>query len=186
MERAKQGVQKVCSVEGCDRPFSAKKMCSMHYQRLYKYGTVDGPMKPYMRPCAVQGCLKPYYAKTWCRTHYERMRLTGTTDLIPVGRPKKNGGPCAFDECDRKAKVNGFCSAHNLQNHFGKDLTPLRTYIQVPKDAEGRHCTKCLVWKPWDEFYARSDKPGKQANCKDCWKARCSAYLAKRRQMQNA
>ena len=117
--------------------------------------------------CAVDDCQKPVYAKFYCRNHYNKNRRWGTP--TPV-KPKANDGPCKEPSCDRQAQQAGYCGTHYQQYWVNGRTQPIRIYRQLRVDANGRQCTKCDVYKPWDEYYDKpSGKRGKQSNCKDCW-----------------
>lgn len=45
-------------------------------------------------------------------------------------------------------------------------------------DAEGRECTRCEQYKPWDEYGDGGGPHSKEYRCKDCQVARNAAYLA--------
>lgn len=68
--------KKVCSAEGCSKPYYAKGYCNMHYMRLLRNGTTE-PRRNLPKPCSVEGCEKPYYAKGFCRSHYCYQRRYG-------------------------------------------------------------------------------------------------------------
>lgn len=71
-----------CTIEGCDRPVLARKMCSKHYGRWNKHGDPlhvepmgrkPGPVVP----CSIDDCEAPVAALGWCDTHYRRFRKSG-------------------------------------------------------------------------------------------------------------
>lgn len=62
-----------CSIETCDRPIYAKGLCSMHYQRMWKYGTTELSRPAVRRSCTVEGCDRPYLANGLCKMHYTRL-----------------------------------------------------------------------------------------------------------------
>ena len=48
-----------CTVDGCEKPAYAKRLCAMHYARRSKHGTTDLPPRPVPaceQPCQVDGC----------------------------------------------------------------------------------------------------------------------------------
>lgn len=75
---------------------------------------------------------------------------------------------CKFEACDRPATKRGMCQAHYTQWHRGMELKPLRVRRNYPKDATGRVCTSCEVYKPWSEFYVHHTQGGRRATCKEC------------------
>lgn len=40
-----ESISRICSIEGCERKFYGRELCSMHYQRLTKRGTTDPSYK---------------------------------------------------------------------------------------------------------------------------------------------
>lgn len=84
-----------CSVEGCDRASRTSGLCSAHYSRLVRWGSVRAelPVVPGQKlvervPCASPVCDRPAKVLGWCSGHYGRLRLTG--DAKPdqaIGRP---------------------------------------------------------------------------------------------------
>lgn len=66
-----------CSVPGCDRPATARKMCEGHRARWRKRGDVQadvplGTRQPRTGHCSVEGCALPIRAKGMCNAHYHR------------------------------------------------------------------------------------------------------------------
>ena len=56
---------KKCSVEGCDKPHSARGYCKNHYRQHIYY-------KDTRKKCIVEGCDQPYYAKELCKNHWKK------------------------------------------------------------------------------------------------------------------
>lgn len=76
-----------CSVNGCYSLVKTRNLCSMHYQRLNRVGSVGsvGPRRLVSDGhCSVSGCKRIHYAKGLCNTHYTRVRTNGTLDLCRV------------------------------------------------------------------------------------------------------
>lgn len=94
-----------CSVEGCgSRPIAGLRdgLCSMHYARRRKTGTVGAAGRVRggrfdIAPCAVTGCTRKYYANNLCRLHYNRLRLTGDVGAVSTMR-RPNGQGCYVDD----------------------------------------------------------------------------------------
>lgn len=62
---------KICSVEGCNKPYSAKGYCKMHYSRVLRNGDTEPLVQlDHEETCSVEGCDKTYYAKGLCKNHY--------------------------------------------------------------------------------------------------------------------
>ena len=90
---------------------------------------------------------------------------------------------CEFETCDRLATRRGMCTAHYTQWRRGGELKPLRPRKDLHKDAKGRVCTNCEVYKPWSEFYKSSRPGGRQAVCIPCM---CKAQQARYRERRRA
>ncbi len=63
---AKANGKKVCSVDGCKRPFRAKSYCFFHYKK-WRQGEL--PHSRY-RTCSKAECRKPVEKGGLCATHY--------------------------------------------------------------------------------------------------------------------
>lgn len=79
----------ICSVDSCGNPILAKKLCSRHYRRVKRYGTVLGSGRERNKrtrdTCLVEGCSISPKAKGYCKRHYQR--LTRGSD--PHASPKE-------------------------------------------------------------------------------------------------
>lgn len=66
---------KTCTVDDCSKALIARGLCSMHYARLRKTGSLDLHATRYrLDPCSVDGCDGKHYAAGWCRKHYGQWR----------------------------------------------------------------------------------------------------------------
>lgn len=93
-----------CTIDGCDRPLSAKGMCKMHYGRAWRATAV----RP---PCTIEGCGLPTEAVGFCSKHYTRLRNHG--DPMVVLRVRHSPQDvCAVDGCTRPRTDRVWCSAH--------------------------------------------------------------------------
>lgn len=93
-----------CSIEGCDRPEEARRLCVMHYNRWRTHGD-PGEAAPRRapnalpgQPCKVDGCSRSIHARGWCPTHLGRWRTYGD----PLGVASKKP-PKSLDELRREA-----------------------------------------------------------------------------------
>jgi hypothetical protein len=66
---------RACSIDGCERPHTARGWCGTHYQRWRTQGTVE--LDHVARVCSIDGCDKPHQARGWCQGHYVRWKNTG-------------------------------------------------------------------------------------------------------------
>ena len=104
-----------CSVDGCDRPFSCRDMCTLHYSRWRRTGTAEPPSRwPKGAVCAIDGCGKPRKGREWCSAHWLKWRKTGD----PLTPNKVSGvdfnvkKACIAGDCDRHAHAHGYCHKH--------------------------------------------------------------------------
>lgn len=78
---------RICSVEGCNKPFHALGFCLPHYSANWRRNR--------LRRCSVEGCNKPVRTRGWCNTHY--MRWWNTRNVDPE-KPIKPGTPAGEPE----------------------------------------------------------------------------------------
>ncbi len=121
-----------CSVEGCDAPYVARRLCSGHYQRLLRLGTTlpDRPLGE--RPaweCAVEGCGAPAKKRGWCDAHWKRWYRTGDPTKTRKPGKAKQADACSVEGCAKPVHGREMCSGHyqRLRKH-GDPLSgvPLR------------------------------------------------------------
>jgi hypothetical protein len=68
----------MCSVDGCEKPHTAKGLCNTHYMRQYRGGSLDAPVRRYgVTSCSVDGCEKKAHSRGWCPMHWQRWRKKG-------------------------------------------------------------------------------------------------------------
>lgn len=97
-------MDKLCSVDSCERGAAKRGMCGMHYQRSLKHhdpsiGRVPRPA----RLCAVEGCTDKHEAHGMCRRHYRAK---------PGGRVYAQPQPCSVEGCTTPARARGMCHTH--------------------------------------------------------------------------
>jgi len=65
---------RICSVEGCERPWIARRWCTVHYAKWRKYGDPLSPDRVSWsgKTCSVDGCSHPVTCRGWCNKHYLR------------------------------------------------------------------------------------------------------------------
>lgn len=73
---------KTCSVVDCGKKAQTKGLCSKHYQRLLKRGSVEDYLGCHEvdRKCSVEGCGGKVDAKGLCNKHYLRLKIKGTIE----------------------------------------------------------------------------------------------------------
>lgn len=74
-------MDRTCTVHGCSRPYLAKGMCSLHYQR---YKTGYGERKPpHTRQCVIDGCASRQQGTDGlCGKHAMRKRRYGDPHYV--------------------------------------------------------------------------------------------------------
>lgn len=81
-------IDRICTVEGCNRKAHSKGLCSAHKSRLRRYGDPSGggDFRDEMAPtCAVEGCGQRREARGLCAHHYANLRRRGD----PASEPTK-------------------------------------------------------------------------------------------------
>lgn len=105
--------KRTCSVPECSKVICARGLCTLHYQRQMKYGSVELPTrtKASELTCSVEGCeTLAKGSNGWCHMHYRRWRLHGSTDL-PAKAPIPSA--CSVEGCTKGGKLNrGWCATH--------------------------------------------------------------------------
>lgn len=70
-----------CSVPGCAAKVRARGVCSTHYDRLIRTGSVElKPREPQL--CSIEGCDQPHLTKGLCNKHRLRLDRHGSTDHV--------------------------------------------------------------------------------------------------------
>jgi hypothetical protein len=105
-------INKLCSLEWCDRKHNSLGFCVQH-ARQHKAGKELTPIKVannHGKPCLIDGCNEPYYGKGYCQLHWKRARANGE-----FGNPK-----CLEEGCEKVGVSRGYCSAHyDTNRHLG-------------------------------------------------------------------
>lgn len=78
-----KGLARVCSVDGCLRPYRARGWCVTHWLRWRLHGEVGGPEDQRFgqrstRICAVDGCGRRHFANGYCEKHNMRLYTHGS------------------------------------------------------------------------------------------------------------
>lgn len=110
-----------CSVEGCNRPRMARGWCDAHYRRWYEEG----------RTCSVGGCDSPLFGRGWCNMHYSRWRRYGD---LHYERPPRI---CSVNGCELPHKSRGWCGKHYLRWYKRGDPLDAGTRGQGSLDQHG-------------------------------------------------
>jgi len=123
------------------------------------------------RTCDLPVCGRPHTAKGYCDYHYREWKRCGVAGSTP---PAGTAEVCTFNECDRRRRTSGLCTAHYLQKHKGETLRPLRPHIDTTaRDEHGRkQCSRCGGWKPASAYMTNPRiKGGLHSFCARCWRS---------------
>lgn len=98
---------RVCSVEGCDRPFLAKNLCKQHYRT-----TVNDSSQL----CSAEGCVRKKESRSLCSAHYRRLLRKNAFDPLDKF---DHDGVCSIDGCNKPFLAKKLCKKHYTQliNH---------------------------------------------------------------------
>jgi hypothetical protein len=154
--------ERICSIEGCERPQLAKGMCSTHLHRVQRYGDPNFIKRPRRAsgPCALEGCEAKPYAKGLCSKHYQRAVRHGDPEALLYADGERHGH-WSGDEVTyrgahaRVALARGQASSHycvdcggsandwSLRAGRGRLISPRGwAYSPDPEDYEPR-CKPC-------------------------------------------
>ena len=158
---------RLCDVEGCERPHKANGLCSKHYDRMRKTGSLE--LKTRERKikdkvqCSVDGCSLDAYCKSVCTMHYYRLKRTG--EVGPAGKivPEHNHGHLV--DGYRRIKVNGvFILEHRavMQEYLGRELFPHENVHHLNGNRLDNRIENLELW-------SRSQPPGQRIEDKVSW-----------------
>ena len=156
---------RLCSVDGCERTFSCKGMCEMHYSRMRRTGTTEPREKyPVGAICSVGGCTRPRKGREWCAAHWLRWRKYGD----PLGSAGVNGvdwnvrRDCKIDGCGNKAHARELCQKHFAR--WRKHGDPLHVAPITGRPLNGEMPTWAAIHKRLFRTYG----PARDRPCVDC------------------
>lgn len=113
-----------CSVSGCGSVSHRRGMCSKHYQRFMRTGSVELRERP--ATCSIEGCGKPHRRGGYCDTHYQRWWKHG--DPLYVMRERNPNPPatCTEPGCDAPHYAKGQCRKHNTAAQYQANRAAIR------------------------------------------------------------
>lgn len=123
------------------------------------------------RTCGVHACPRAHTARGYCDFHYREWKRCGVAGSAP---PSTSTGSCSFQDCGRRRRTLGLCTAHYLQKFKGEELRQLRPHINTTaRDEHGRkQCSRCREWKPACDYMANPRiKGGLHSFCTRCWRS---------------
>lgn len=90
-------IERLCSVEGCDKKHYGRGYCSVHHRRFHYYGDPLGStslISAKGKQCSIEECDKPVKTKGFCRKHYYRWLThgdprSGGSAKAPAGEPAR-------------------------------------------------------------------------------------------------
>ena len=103
-----------CEVAGCERPYRAKGLCNMHWQRRAKSGSTADPV-PRPTECSVPDCQTKPFGRGFCLKHYARWYRHGSP--LHVDREyRQSRGECTADGCSNiDSGPHGYCQKHHTR-----------------------------------------------------------------------
>lgn len=125
---------KICSEEGCTRPFLARGLCKYHYEEWKKSDTFYYNVPACKEECSFPECGRPQRSNGFCHAHVNQ--LNKGKDLSPLKLPKPKV-KCQFDNCVNIEYCKGYCRSHYMQLWEGK---PVRALEGI--------CDICKGWAP--------------------------------------
>lgn len=71
---------RICCLDGCQNPVTARGWCNVHYRRWIKHGDPNYVAIHVKKRCSVNGCSNYALARGWCSKHWSRWRSTGNPE----------------------------------------------------------------------------------------------------------
>lgn len=70
-------MNRICSIEGCEKKAHKSPLCSMHAERKRRHGDPHKGAAPVRGTCSIDGCGKPHYGNGYCSKHHQRFKRHG-------------------------------------------------------------------------------------------------------------
>lgn len=133
---------RLCTIEGCGRPYYGHGLCEAHWLRQRLGKPLDVPVRRRIAGslCEVDGCRRPHTARGLCVTHYERFARTGSA-LPEV--PIRGESLCVLCAASPQRRNSTYCSTECQRfgeklSRFGRDRPALLHFTTRDKAAAVR------------------------------------------------
>lgn len=109
-------MDKICSVDNCNRVSRARGYCNSHNERLRIKGSLLESVAIRIRRkqkkiCQVKGCGRKHKSKGYCSAHSKRLKYWGELrEDIPLRDHLSLG--CSVENCQSDKKAMGLCNKH--------------------------------------------------------------------------
>lgn len=164
------GLDRPCSIDGCDQQLSTRGLCHKHYARLLAHGTTADPA-PRPTACSIDGCDAEYYTAGFCHPHYRAKRNYGD----PLAAPGYASGERSVRW---KGAQAGYHAVHDrLRSRRGKasDYTCVECGGKARDWAYDYKCPDEAVWVERNLVYSH-DVDRYEPLCTPCHRRRDRAH----------
>lgn len=120
-----------CTVDGCTGSRQSTGLCSKHYQRKRRTGTLQARHYKKKKPCGVADCTEAAKSRNFCIKHYHRFMRYGDPLFQP---PVSSDETCTIPDCEDAAQTKGLCRNHYVNYRYRlsrgdvEDLAGYRAY----------------------------------------------------------
>lgn len=163
---------RTCTIDGCEKPYLARGLCSMHYKRVRSTGTVGDAASMFMDRsggCTVDGCELTVRARGLCGMHYERVRAfgdAGSAERMPAHRSRGGriliNGYVKVRMPEHPASTAGYVYEHRLvmEQHLGRRLARDEVVHHINENKTDNRLANLRVMTNSDHVRLHSTKAG--------------------------